>query len=207
MNNTTASTPDNAPQWWLSNQGKPTGPHSEAYIVSGLRTGAISPQTYACPMGGQQWRRLFEWPEFSSACSAPSTAMPPPPPSPAQESGSSAVAARTAAAAAWSPEIIAWLGLLFSPVWAGIMAAVNARRLGVSLPLWHPVLIGLGATLLDMLVSTFLFDSLIVDLLLYLGALGLIWRLDLTPQVEPYQARKAEPGTQAGWLVPSLVDS
>lgn len=207
MSNTTDSIPDNARQWWLSNQGKPTGPHPEAYIVSGLRTGAISPQTYACAVGGQQWRRLSEWPEFSSAWSTPPIATPPPPPSPAQESGASAVAARTAATAAWSPEVIVWLGLLFSPIWAGIMAAVNARRLGMSLPVWRPVVIGLGATLLDMLISALLFDSLIVDLILYLGALGLIWRLDLMPQVEPYQARKAACGTQAHWLVPSLAGS
>jgi hypothetical protein len=75
MSNPTDPVADNGQQWWISCQGKPAGPHSEAFLMSGLRTGAISPQTYACAVGTQQWRRLYEWPAFASFC-----AMPPPPP-------------------------------------------------------------------------------------------------------------------------------
>ena len=64
--------------WWLSNQGVPTGPHSPAYVLAGLKTGAIFPQTNACPVGWQEWKRLAEWPLFTPACRQ----SPPPPPSP-----------------------------------------------------------------------------------------------------------------------------
>ena len=63
--------------WWLSSQGAPTGPHDPAFILAGLKTGAISPQTNACPVGGQEWKQLAEWPLF-----VPARRQTPPPPPP-----------------------------------------------------------------------------------------------------------------------------
>ena len=185
-----------SPQWWLSKQGIPDGPHSEAYILAGLQTGTISPQTYACPVGGQQWKRLCEWPTFASASPAPPSIPPPPPPPPP-------AAAPPVARPAWNPRSIAWLGLLFSPIWTGIMATINARRLRSTLPIWRPLAIGVGATALDFLP----FDSYIFDMVLYLGAIGLIWFLDLAPQVPMFERGQAENGRQAGWIVPGLLGS
>lgn len=78
MSDSISAAANGDPQWWLSNQGTPDGPHSEASIQLGLRTGAISPQTFACPAGGQEWRRLFQWPSFATVCGA--SVCPPPPP-------------------------------------------------------------------------------------------------------------------------------
>jgi len=128
-------------QRWLSNQGTPTGPHSEAFLLVGLKSGAISPQTYACPVGGQEWKRLCDWPGFASACP-----VVPPPPLPPQTQ-------LKPAPTPWNPRTIGWLGLLFSPVWAGIMAALNGHRLRMRFPLWQPAAIGIGATVLDFLIS------------------------------------------------------
>lgn len=54
-------------QWWLSQQGTVTGPHSQAYIETALKTGAVPPQTYACPVGAQTWRRLSDCRAFASS--------------------------------------------------------------------------------------------------------------------------------------------
>jgi hypothetical protein len=78
MSNPTDSITDNGQQWWLSNQGTPAGPYGEAFLLAGIKTGTISPQTHVCPIGGQEWKRLSQWPAFASAC--PVAAASPPPP-------------------------------------------------------------------------------------------------------------------------------
>jgi hypothetical protein len=185
-------------QWWLSNQGTPSGPHSEGYVLAGLQTGTISPQTYACPVGGQEWKRLIEWPSFAATAAAvpPPVPLTPPP-----------LTVAPGVSRAWNPVTVALLGIAFSPVWAGIMAAINTKRLGVTLPLWRPVAIGVGATILDILISSMLGDSLILDLVLYLGALALIWHIDIKPQIQSFRSRQIECGQQASWLVPGLAGS
>jgi len=64
-------------QWWLSKHGTPTGPYDAAFIVEGLRSGKIPPDTLACLVGGKTWKRLNESATFGHACtpspSAPST--------------------------------------------------------------------------------------------------------------------------------------
>jgi hypothetical protein len=69
----------------------------------------------------------------------------------------------------WNPVVIAWLGLLFSPVWSGTMAALNGHRLGLRLPLWRPLGIGVGALLLSF-GQSFVLGWYVLDLVLYLGA-------------------------------------
>ena len=118
-----------------------------------------------------------EWPVFSSAVTmAPS---PPPPPTPAG-------CERPVQAAAWNPQTIAWLGLLLSPVWAGIMAAINTRRLHVKLPIWRPIVVSVGAKTRRPVRG---FRSLHVldlpDVCLYLLTLWTIWWLDLRPNFPP----------------------
>ena len=66
-------------QWWLSQKGEPKGPYDEAFVLDGLRTGKIPPRTHAFPVGGQTWKRLGEWPEFASTCSAAISFSPPEP--------------------------------------------------------------------------------------------------------------------------------
>jgi hypothetical protein len=68
---------DNAQQWWLAVQGgEPTGPHNEGFILAGIKTGAISQQTVACPVGSQEWRKLIGWPAFAAICPATSQDTP-----------------------------------------------------------------------------------------------------------------------------------
>ena len=185
-------------QWWLSQQGTPTGPHTEDHILAGLKAGTILAAMYACPVGSQEWRHLSEWPTFAPVCSVEAAPAPPPPP-PDTHAAVTPVP--------WNPRTIAWLGLLFSPVWAGIMAAINARRLQMRFPYWQPIAIGIGATALDYLFTMLIFDSYVVDAVLYLGAVGIIWFLYLDTQVRHFENRRAQSGKQAGWIVPALVGS
>ena len=104
----------------------------------------------------------------------------------------------------WNPALICWLGVLFSPVWAGIMAAMNGRRLGMNTPSWRPIALGLGSVVADIGIS-FVYESYLVSAVLYLGALGLIWGLDLNPQAAVYRQRMQVETAGGGWLVPSLV--
>lgn len=192
MNHASPSNRPSGSQWWLSEQGKTSGPYSEAYILTGLKTQTLSSQTFACPVGGQEWKRLCEWPQFVAAC--PLAA---PPPFPGE----------LPANPPWNPRTIAWLGLLFSPVWSGIMAAINGRRLQTNLLWWRPIGIGVGATVLDILVQVLWIDSFFVELVLYLSTLGLIWYLDLRPQYEFFDRQRATISMQANWLWPSLAGS
>jgi len=64
-------------QWWLGADGKTNGPHSHAFIESGLKTGAISPTTFACQVGQQNWKPVREWPEFALTKLVPSAAPTP----------------------------------------------------------------------------------------------------------------------------------
>ena len=76
---TPAPSPATAPQWWLASQGAPTGPHSEAFVLAGLKAGVILSQTKACPDGDQEWKRLCDWPAFAANCSSmPQPAAPEP---------------------------------------------------------------------------------------------------------------------------------
>lgn len=193
---------DDARQWWLSISGTPEGPHSESYILAGLKTGKISTSAYACPVGGQQWKSLKEWPVFAGACEASFAPPPPPPPAPNRPTPPS-----TSQKVPWNPRTIGLLGLLFSPVWAGIMAALNARRLHMKAPVWRPITIGIGVTVLDIVVSMVIGDNWFLDLFLYLGGLGLIWHLDLNPQLQTFVSRKPVCDRKASWLVPALAGS
>jgi hypothetical protein len=59
--------------WWLSDGNKSTGPHGEAALVAGVKKGRISPLSYVCPVGGQEWKMVCEWPAFIPACAAVGT--------------------------------------------------------------------------------------------------------------------------------------
>ena len=106
---------------------------------------------------------------------------------------------------AWNPVVIAWLGLAFSPIWSAIMAAVNARRLGTSLPVWRPILAVVGLLLLDVAVSCLLFESVLLSFLLFLGAAWLTWRMGLRAQLPAYEVRSTSNRDGPGWLVPAIA--
>lgn len=67
MSDTNGSLPQVVePHWWLSTSGETEGPYGEAAIVQALQAGQVSPQAFACPHGGQEWRVITEWPAFAA---------------------------------------------------------------------------------------------------------------------------------------------
>jgi hypothetical protein len=83
------------------------------------------------------------------------------------------------------------------------MAAVNARRLGLNTPWWRPVGIGVASLVLDALLGLWL-DSYLLSVVLYLGALVLIWLADLRVQADEFKRQVSPFMRQGGWLVPIL---
>jgi hypothetical protein len=65
----------NRASWWLSDGSNSTGPHSESTLLAGIKRGRISPLSYACPVGGQEWRLVCEWPAFVQECAAVGTVV------------------------------------------------------------------------------------------------------------------------------------
>lgn len=132
--------------WWLSDQGRPHGPHSEASVATGLTNGAISPQTYAFPTRGGEWKRLCEWPAFTRACAIA--------PAPQYSAGSSlvewerpALARGKSSGVALSSFVIALVGLVVHFVLVMIAAVSVARGLKGT----EPLMIATGLLIIAML--------------------------------------------------------
>lgn len=64
-------------RWWLSTGGEPEGPHSEGYILIGLKTGEIPSSALVCPVGGQEWKPISGWPEFAQSAASKTPISPP----------------------------------------------------------------------------------------------------------------------------------
>jgi len=71
-----AETNPRGPQWWLLQDGAPTGPFSHADVESGVLSGRILPGTLASPVGSVQWRPLREWESFAAGQPAEPQAPP-----------------------------------------------------------------------------------------------------------------------------------
>lgn len=68
-------------QWWISTEGTAQGPYTEGYVIAALATRTIPASALACPVGGQAWKRVCEWPEFAGAAlDLPQTDSVTPPP-------------------------------------------------------------------------------------------------------------------------------
>jgi hypothetical protein len=61
--------------WWVSDGSRSTGPHGESTLLADIKRGRISPLSYACPFGGQEWRMVCEWSAFARACAAVGTVV------------------------------------------------------------------------------------------------------------------------------------
>ena len=104
----------------------------------------------------------------------------------------------------WNPEAIAWLGVVFTPIWSGILAAMNSRRLGLSTPIARPIGCLVGWIAADWFVSVF-YTSLWVEVALYLAAAWLIWEVELRHQMRAFEDHVAQGRPRAGWLVPHIA--
>ncbi|MCA9117631.1 MAG: DUF4339 domain-containing protein [Planctomycetaceae bacterium] len=67
-------------QWWLARNGQAAGPYSEEYITDGLRAGTLTAASQACPIGGEKWKPLEDWPPWADAAQQqqPPAAIPTP---------------------------------------------------------------------------------------------------------------------------------
>lgn len=54
-------------RWWLSTTGKAHGPYTESYVIAGLKTNTLPVNAHACPVGGQEWKPVGQWPPFATA--------------------------------------------------------------------------------------------------------------------------------------------
>jgi hypothetical protein len=178
--------PELAADYFVTVGGQQQGP----FTLAQLQAQGLRPETPVWRRGTAQWVRADQLPEVNALF----TGAVPSVPAPAGATGGRP----------WNPVAVAWLGLLLSPLWSGIMAAVNARRLGLDTPWWRPVGIGVGS-LVVFLALDFWLDSYLLGLALYLGAVGLIAALDLVPQKEPYLRHSGQGHATGGWVGPSLA--
>ena len=178
--------------WWVSVDGQSTGPFTETEIRQRLADGEIHSQTYLCLVETDQWRELESWPEFRD--SHPNS---PPPPDHKQNPTKPA----------WNPQAIAWLGVLFTPAWSGIMAAINIKRLGLEQPLWRPLAIGVGSVAVSILYvcAGFDFGFLLETILFTIVPLIALWNADLALQAPAYETQKST--TQDHWIAPAFAGS
>jgi len=50
--------------WWLLEGNRSSGPFDFEAVATRLQNGTLSPETLACPAGGQEWRALRDWKVF-----------------------------------------------------------------------------------------------------------------------------------------------
>lgn len=76
-------------KWFLAKEGgSAEGPFPAQNIEEWLKTGQITPDTMACPVGGQQWTKLHDIDDFAALL--PTPPPPPPPAAPSRSTGSDA---------------------------------------------------------------------------------------------------------------------
>jgi len=210
-----------AARLWLMSGTIPAGPFGPLEIHGKLAAGEVTWETLACPVGGKDWLPLVHVPGFGPVALTPvSEAALAVTPQPSHEATTRRLpAAQPTVVAAppqpftphlpqpWNPLLIAWLGVLFSPPWAGVMAALNGKRLHVTLPWWMPLTIGFGSLAAAFAVSLVV-DFYIVDVALYLGALGLLWHHVLRHQLPSFTAYQSDQhGAGGRWAWPAVAGS
>lgn len=200
------------PHWYYERDTEQVGPFTLDDLDRLLKAGLITPDTRLFDSTGRGVRasevHQIQEPEVVAAAviqedfPAPSnsTAILPPPPPPAPPRQTSNVEK-----AVWDPRVIGLFGILLSPIWCGIMAAINAKRLGQDYLIGPPILVAIGALILDTAIALIFGRYLMVDLVLYFGTLFLIWNVFLLPQLEYYQSSDTIRQDAIEWVVPVLL--
>jgi hypothetical protein len=209
-------------QWHFERAGQKVGPFPIQDLRQLAAAGLIQPETTLIDSEGNQLiaANSVIFLTTGTASSSPLLATetvdsapsllphPPPPPPPPFDARTSwpgtANPASSFPASPWNPYVIGWLSLLFSPVWGGVMAALNGSRLRTGAPSWRPILIGVGSFIVYLVVINLLFDLYWVNLALYVNAVILIWEIDLKHQVTAYEQRPDKIPTGANWILPGL---
>jgi len=98
--------------------------------------------------------------------------------------------------------------LFFGPLWIGLMAALNGRRLGVAQAAWRPIAISVaaaGLTVVGLAVFPSDFSVGMAFWLVHLPALGPLVSTDLLDQHRLYRTYRASGGKAGGWVMPVVV--
>lgn len=53
------------PRWWIAVNDEAVGPYGEAYVYAALEGAQLPMATLLCPVGGEQWKPVAEWPQFA----------------------------------------------------------------------------------------------------------------------------------------------
>lgn len=176
-------------QYYLVQKGQRAGPFSAAELA---RHG-VERHTLVWATGMKDWQRAETVAELQPLFDA----LPPPlPPGLTSPPSSLTIATEhsqhdvSAEKPAWNPEWIAWLGLLFTPLWTAIMAAVNARRLGMNAPWYRPIGIVVAWFFFDLLMFRWIGESWWYSMISLTANLFVLWAVDLEPQAQVYRARQ-----------------
>ncbi|QDT22415.1 DUF4339 domain-containing protein [Gimesia chilikensis] len=183
-------------KWWLANSDQHEGPFSVEEILARVAQSDLRNDQLACPVGGSEWKPLREWDAFAEKIDD-SELIPPPPPLPSQKPGK----------APWNPTHLWYLGLLFSPLWLGILTAINSKRLGLKISIWGPLGLGIGWLVADIFFDQFVVSSLIVSVLLLGGFAFACWYIFLEKQLNQFESNTASNQSPGSWLVPCLAGS
>lgn len=144
------------PAFWLLTGDTPAGPFPLAISHEKLAAKEITWETRACPVGAANWLPLRPAPGVGPTDLVAQPIAPGPTadgPLPIARLLAEVPQPAARERRPWNPVAIAWLGLLFTAVWAGMMAALNNRRLGRPRPTWLGPAIGIGCTALDLVAD------------------------------------------------------
>jgi hypothetical protein len=204
-----------AADWYVARGTEKEGPYSLAALRGMLSRGRLSGTDLVWKLGGTEWRRIDRVDEL----------VPPPPtstqirgdfvrdpirpvsppidsiaPEPPRSEVRQVAAATSIAKSPWNPAGIVVLAVLFTPMWAGVMAALNAARL--RRPVWQPLAIGFGYLGVSIAQSAVI-DSTFLDWILYLGAVAILWFAVLQHQFALFECwRTATGNAGSSWTWP-----
>ncbi|MFH1302246.1 MAG: DUF4339 domain-containing protein, partial [Planctomycetota bacterium] len=146
---------DTDSKWWLANGDQHEGPFSVDEILARVTQSELRNDHLACPVGGSEWKPLREWDVFAEKTDD-SELIPPPPPLPSQKPDKTP----------WNPILLWYLGFLFTPLWLGIMTAINGKRLEQQMSAWGPVGLGISWLVADIISEQFFPSSFIISVLM-----------------------------------------
>jgi hypothetical protein len=180
-----------ASTYYIGINGERRGP----FTLEQLREQQITRATPVWQPGFAAWKTAGELAELSAVFAT----MPPPlPPS------VGATSAAVVAGGPWNPSTIGWLTLLCTPIWGGIMAAVNARRLGLATPWFRPVGVAVVWIVIDGIFEAWWDEGYFRSLFIYLGCVWALWSTDLEGQATEFRKTQSPARPEGRWLVPGL---
>lgn len=187
---------DAGSKWWLANGEQHEGPFSVEEILARVTQSDLRNDQLACPVGGKEWKPLREWDVFAENIDD-SELIPPPPPLPLQNPGK----------VPWNPTHLWYLGFLFTPLWLGIMTAINSKRLNQQTSAWGSVGLGVSWLVADIISEQFFPNSFTISVLILGVFVFAFWHLFLQNQLEQFQSITATNEAQSNWLVPCIAGS